>query len=48
MDRGEIEVEEERRVRARRVPVLPTDKKKDESDIMRMTIRCQCETEDTH
>ena len=24
MDRGEIEVEEERRVRAKRVPVLPT------------------------
>ena len=30
MDRGEIEVEEERRVRAKRVPVLPTDKEKDE------------------
>ena len=37
-DRGEIEVEEERRVRAKGVPVLPTDKEKDESDIMHMTI----------
>ena len=34
LDRGEIEVEEERRVRAKRVPVLPTDKEKDESEIM--------------
>ena len=32
MDRGEIEVEEVRRVRAKRVPVLPTDKEKDEND----------------
>ena len=48
MDRGEIEVEEERRVRAKRVPVLPTDKEKDESEIVHMTIRSQCETEDSH
>ena len=48
MDRGEIEVEEERRVRAMRVPVLPTDKKEDESEIVHMTIRSQCETEDSH
>ena len=48
MDRGEIEVEEERRVRAKRVPVLPTDKEKDESEIVLMTIRSQCETEDSH
>ena len=48
MDRGEIEVEEERRVRAKRVPVLPTDKEKDESEIMHMTNRSQCETEDSH
>ena len=48
MDRGEIEVEEERRVRAMRVPVLPTDKEKDESEIMHMTTRSQCETEDSH
>ena len=48
MDRGEIEVEEKRRVRAKRVPVLPTDKEKDESEIMHMTIRSQCETEDSH
>ena len=48
MNRGEIEVEEERRVRAKRVPVLPTDKEKDESEIMHRTIRSQCETEDSH
>ena len=48
MDRGEIEVEEERRVRAKRVPVLPTDIEKDESEIMHMTNRSQCETEDSH
>ena len=48
MDRGEIEVEEERQVRTKRVPVLPTDKKKDESEIMHMTNRCQCETGDSH
>ena len=48
MDRGEIEVEKKRRVRAKRVPVLPTDKEKDESEIMHMTIRSQCETVDSH
>ena len=48
MDRGEVEVEEERRVRAKCVPVLPTDKEKDESEIMHMTIRSQCESEDSH
>ena len=48
MDRGEIEVEEERRVRAKRVPVLPTDKENDDSEIVHMTIRSQCETEDSH
>ena len=42
-----IEVEEEKRVRAKRVPVLPTDKEKDESEIMHMTNRSQCvDTED--
>ena len=46
MDRGEIEVEEERRVRAKRVPVIPTDKEKDESELMHKTR--QCETEDSH
>ena len=48
MDSGEIEVEEERRVRAKRVPVFPTDKEKDESKIIHMTIRSQCEPEDSH
>ena len=33
MDEGEIEFEEEKRVRAKRVPVLPTDNEKDESEI---------------
>ena len=32
----------------KRVPVLPTDIEKNESEIMRMTIRSQCETEDSH
>ena len=44
MDRGEIEVEE----RAKSVPVLWTDKEKDESEIMHMTTRSQCENEDPH
>ena len=48
MDRGEIGVEEESRVRAKRVPVLPTDKEKDENEIMHMTMHSQCETEDSH
>ena len=48
MDKGEIEVEEERRVRVKRVPVLPTDKEKDENEIMHMTVHSQCETEDSH
>ena len=30
------------------MPVLPTDKEKDESEIMHMTIRSLCETEDSH
>ena len=48
MDRGEIEIDKERRVRAKRVLVLPTNKEKDESEIVHMTIRSQCETEDSH
>ena len=47
MDKGEIEVEEERRVRAKRVSFVPTDKEEDESEIMHVTIRSQCETEDS-
>ena len=34
-------------MRAKRVPVLPTDKENDESEIMHMMIRSQCETEDS-
>ena len=48
MDRGEIEVEEERRVRAKRVPVLPADKEKDENEIVHTTMHSQSETEDSH
>ena len=35
-------------MRAKRVPVLPTDNEKDESEILHMTNRSQCETEDSH
>ena len=35
-------------MRAKRVPVFQTDKEKDESEIMHLTIRSQCETEDSH
>ena len=47
MDRGEIEVEDERRVRLKRVPVLPTDKEKDENENMHVAIRSHCKTEDS-
>ena len=47
MDRGEIEVEEERRVRMKPVPVLPTGKENDENENMHVAIRSQCETEDS-
>ena len=47
MDRGEIEVKEEKRVRMKRVPVLPRDKEKDENENMRVAIRSQCKTEDS-
>ena len=44
MDTGEIEVGEERRVSMKRVPVLPTDKDKDENENMHVAIRSQCKT----
>ena len=31
MDRGEVEVEEERQARVKSAPVLPTDKERDDS-----------------
>ena len=47
MDRGEIEVEEERRVRAKRMPVLPTDKEKHENESTHVASRSQCKTDDS-
>ena len=47
MDRGEIEVEEERRVTAKRMPVLPTDKEKHESKSTHVASRSQCKTGDS-
>ena len=46
MDRGEIEVEEERRVRTKRMPVLPTDREKHENESAHAT-RSPCKTEDS-
>ena len=48
MDKGELEVEEKRRVRVKRVPVLQTDKEKDENEITHRTVHSQCKTEDSH
>ena len=47
MDRGEIEVEEERRVRMKRVLVLPTDSEKHGSKSTHVASRSQCKTEDS-
>ena len=47
MDRGEIEVEDERRVRMKRMPVLPTDKEKHENESAHVANRSQCKTEDS-
>ena len=46
MDRGEIEVEEERRVIIKRVPILPTDREKHENESAHVANRSQCKTED--
>ena len=45
MDRGEVEVEEERQARVKSAPVLPTDKEKerDEHEVTHATIRSWCE-----
>ena len=47
MDRGEIEVEEERRVRIKRVPILPTDREKHENESAHVANRSQRKTEDS-
>ena len=47
MDRGEIEVEEERRVRTKCMPVLPTDSEKHESKSTHVASRGQYKTEDS-
>ena len=47
MDKGEIEVEEERRVRTKCMPVLPTDSEKHESKSTHVASRSQCKTEDS-
>ena len=47
MDRGEIEVEEERRVRMKRMPVLPTEREKYENESAHVANRIQCKTEDS-
>ena len=47
-DRGEIEVEEERRVRTKRILVLPTDREKYENESTHVASRSQCKTEDSH
>ena len=47
MDRGEIEVEEVRRVRTKCLPVLPTDSEKHESKSTHVASRSKCKTEDS-
>ena len=47
MDRGETEVEEERRVRTKCLPVFPTDSEKHESKSTHVASRSQCKTEDS-
>ena len=47
IDRGEIEVEEERRVRTKHMPVLPTDSEKREKERTHVASRSQRKTEDS-
>ena len=44
MDRGEIEVEDERRARTKRMPVLPTDREKHEDESAHVANRSLCKT----
>ena len=55
MDRGEGEIEEERKARVKSAPVLPTDKEREEHEATHATFRSWCEacvagraTEDSH
>ena len=55
MDRGEVDVEEERQARVKSAPVLPTDKEREEHEVTHATFRSWCEacaagraTEDSH
>ena len=52
MDRGEVEVEEERQARVISAAVLSTDKERDEHEVTHATFRSWCEacvaTEDSH
>ena len=55
MDRGEVEVEEERQARVKSAPVLPTDKEREEHEVRYVTFRSWCvacvagrATEDSH
>ena len=55
MDRGEVDVEEERQARVKSAPVLPTDKKREEHEVTHATFRRWSEacvagraTEDSH
>ena len=43
MDRGEVEVEEERQAKVKSAPVLPTDKERDEHEVTHATFRSWCE-----
>ena len=43
MDRGEVEVEEERQARVKSAPVFPTDKERDEHEVTHATSRSLCE-----
>ena len=43
MDRGEVEVEEERQEKVKSAPVLPTDKERDEHEVTHATFRSWCE-----
>ena len=47
MDGGEIQVEEERRVRMKSVSALPTDKERNENEIMHVAIRSWCTAKDS-
>ena len=55
MERGEVDVEEERQARVKSAPVLPTDKEREEHEVTHATFRSWCEacvegraTEDSH